>query len=265
VQILKRVLYSLAAIWLIATIALYVYQDELIFRYKKLPADYHFTFDQPYEEFFLPTRGEDSLNLLLFKSPTPAKGLVLYFHGNASNLQRWGNYAVDFTKIGYDVLMLDFRGYGKSTGTPTEVQLYADALLLWDWVKNKYPDTHIIVYGRSLGSAIAAKLASLRPADQLILETPFDQLRGAVPLPLQWPLYVLPLDHQFPTYEVMHLVYCPVTIIHGTNDWVVPLSSAQRLQPFLKETDQFITIEGGGHRNLRDFPAYHEALAKTLH
>lgn len=257
--------YGLAALWLVATIALYAYQDELIFRYEKLPTDYQFKFDQPYDEFFLPTRGTDSLNILLFKSSSPSKGLVVYFHGNASNLQRWGNYAVDFTKLGYDVLMPDFRGYGKSTGTPSEVQLYADALLLWDYVKKTYPDTPIIIYGRSLGSAVAAKLASLRPADQLILETPFDQLRGAVPLPLQWPLYILPLEHRFPTYEVMHLVYCPITIIHGTNDWVVPLSSAERLRPLLKENDQFITIPGGSHRNLSDFPAYHEALAKTLH
>src|SRR6185295_5988752 len=101
------------------------------------------------------------------------------------NLQRWGNYAEDMTQLGYEVVMMDYRGYGKSTGSPTEQFLYEDAALLYQWAVAKTGPVRIIIYGRSLGTPIASNLAASVQPEILILETPFDELKGAAPSYLQ--------------------------------------------------------------------------------
>ena len=193
-----------------------------------------------------------------------SKGLILYFHGNADNLQRWGKYSGDFTRLGYDILMMDYRGYGKSTGYPSERELYIDALTVLRWSQINVAHTRLIIYGRSLGSAVASNLATAVTPDMLILETPFDELKGAIYEPLKPLLYFLPLHSKFSNKTFLQKVNCKKVIIHGTKDQVVPLSSALRLKPLLEEGDQFVIIEGGSHRNLRDFESFHVALAQAL-
>lgn len=231
--------------------------------------NYIFTFQRDssqakLEEYFIRTEDGEDLNALLFKTKLKSKGLILYFHGNADNLQRWGKYAVDFTKLGYDILMMDYRGYGKSTGKPTERDLYKDALTVFRWSEANLKYERLIFYGRSLGSAVASNLATAVTPDLLILETPFDELKGAVYEPIRPLLYFLPLHSNFPNKTFLPKVSCRKVIIHGTKDQVVPISSALRLKPLLQEGDQFEIIEGGSHRNLRDFESFHKVLAEAL-
>ncbi len=240
----------------------YVFQDKLIFQANSLSQDCRFSFNQPYEEYFISTQDGCQLNALWFKPQHKAKGLVLYFHGNANNLQRWGKYAGDFTQLGYEVLMIDYRGYGKSTGTPSEKVLYEDAALIWNWAKAKTEHSKIVIYGRSLGTAIATHLAAEVQPPLLILETPFDELKNASML--RYLFYVVPINTKFATKEYLGKVKGKIVIFQGTNDWVVSLASAERLKPLLKEYDEFIVISGGGHRNLRDFVMYHTKLAAVL-
>ena len=260
---------TLLAIHLIASITIYFFQDNIIFQRKTLPKDYLFTFHRDssqakLEEYFIKTADGDSLNALLFKTKLKSKGLILYFHGNADNLQRWGKYSVDFTKLGYDILMTDYRGYGKSTGKPSERDLYKDALTILRWSQANLKYNRLVLYGRSLGSAVASNLATAVSPDLLILETPFDELNGAVYEPIKPLLYLLPLHSKFSNKSFLPKVKCRKVIIHGTRDQVVPLSSALRLKPLLVEGDQFVIIEGGSHRNLRDFESFHVALAEAL-
>jgi fermentation-respiration switch protein FrsA (DUF1100 family) len=254
---------------LIVSIAIYFFQDNIIFQRKELSKNYLFTFHRDssqakLEEYFILTKDGDSLNALLFKTKLKSKGLILYFHGNADNLQRWGKYSVDFTRLGYDILMTDYRGYGKSTGKPSETDLYKDALTILGWSQSNLKYEKLVFYGRSLGSAIASNLATAVNPDLLILETPFDELNGAVYEPLKPLLYFLPLHSKFSNKSFIPKVKCRKVIIHGTKDQVVPLSSALRLKPLLADGDQFIIIEGGSHRNLRDFDSFHVALAEAL-
>ncbi len=257
------------AIHLIASISIYFFQDNIIFQRKALSKDHLFTFQRDssqakLEEYFIKTESGDSLNALLFKTKLKSKGLILYFHGNADNLQRWGKYSVDFTRLGYDILMMDYRGYGKSTGKPSETALYKDALTTLVWSQTNLKYDKLVIYGRSLGSAIASNLATAVNPDLLILETPFDELNGAVYEPIKPLLYLLPLHSKFSNKSFLPKVKCRKVIIHGTKDQVIPLSSALRLKPLLVEGDQFVIIEGGSHRNLRDFESFHEALAEAL-
>jgi fermentation-respiration switch protein FrsA (DUF1100 family) len=251
-------------VYFIASMAFFLYQEKIIFQHDVLSLDHKFTVSSDYEEHFINTPDGERLNALVFKAPQPSKGLVLYFHGNADNLERWGNYAVDFTSLGYDVVMIDYRGYGKSTGTPSEALLYQDAHVVLKWVQTNMPHQKLVVYGRSLGTAVASHLAKESKPDLLILETPFDELAGTMSAAIKPLLYFFPLRHTFSNKEFLPSVTCRKVIFHGTNDWVVPLSSAEKLKPLLNENDEFVIIEGGGHRNLRDFPIYHEKLKEIL-
>jgi uncharacterized protein len=219
----------LASVYLVISIGFYLLQNKFIFQSEKLAKDYSFQFNQPFEEHFIKTQGEQTLNALLFRSTTPSKGFVLYFHGNADNLQRWGQYAIDFTQLGYDVLMIDYQGYGKSSGQPSESNLYKDAQLALDWSRKNIQFSRLIIYGRSLGSAVASHLASENTPDLLILETPFDEIKSVVYPPIRPILSLLPVRNHFPNNLFIQKVKCKKVIFQGTDDWVVPFSSAMKL------------------------------------
>jgi len=258
IKFVGKVVGIVALLYGFLWVGFYVNQDKFIFQSESLPQDYRFTFDKKFTEYFIPTEDGHQLNALLFNTerPSVSKGLILYFHGNARNLKRWGEYATDFTSLGYDVLMIDYRGYGKSTGSPTEENLYNDAQIILKWSRANFNYTHIIIYGRSLGAAVATHLATQSTPDLLILETPFDKLSSL--------LYSFPSRYTFANHAMLPEVKCRRIIIHGTEDGVVPLSSALRLKSLLHEHDKFVIIEGGGHNDLREFEEYHKVLEEVL-
>lgn len=240
-------------------------QQKLLFRPTRLRPDYRFRFDQPFDEQWLDTPDGARLNALFFPAPQqPARGVVLYFHGNRGNLQRWGQFAGDFTALGWDFFAPDYRGYGKSTGEPGEAACYADALLVYRHLREKYPPERIALYGRSLGSGSASFLAARVPAKMVILETPFDNIRGL--LASHWPRDPLPFEPAFvfPNDEHLAASKLPLLIFHGTRDRIVPFSSAERLKKCLKPGDAFVTLDGGSHHNLREFALYRQRLADWL-
>lgn len=263
-------LFSLLFV-LLSLFTTYMLQDLFIFQPTKLDQDYQFAFDQPFEEHFIVVPSaqesngkEERINTLWFKSKGPSKGLILYFHGNRGNLTRWGTYAQDLTIHGYDVLMIDYRGYGKSSGRPTEAGFYVDAELVLGWAQSKIQYTKLIIYGRSLGAAVASMLATKIQPDLLILETPFDEILGVIWDPLQPLARLLPARNVFSNKDHLANVHCRKLIFHGTADRIVPLNSALGLKPFLGPLDEFIIIPEGGHRNLRTFPEYQLKLAEAL-
>lgn len=243
---------------------LYFLQEKLIFLPTKLPSEYEYQFDQPFEELFVETEDGARLNGLHFKSENP-KGIILYFHGNAGDLSRWGNIASFFVEYQYDVLVMDYRTYGKSTGKLSEKALYNDAQLFYERALKLFDEKDIIVYGRSLGTTFATSVASNNNPRQLLLETPFYSLQQVAShhysfLPIKWLL-----KYQFPTYQLAAKVPCKITIFHGTADGVVPYSSGLKLfETISEQNSQLITIEGGDHNNLIEFPKYHEVIRQTL-
>jgi len=260
-ELFLKTVVAVLSLYVLALAFIYIFQEKLIFQSVQLPAEYTFDFSNPFEEYFLKTTDNEKLNLIYFKSNVAEKkGLIIYFHGNADNLKRWGQYAVDFTNLGYDVLMPDYRGYGKSTGTPNEEALYADAEFIWNWAHEKFNYPEWVIYGRSLGAAVATHLATQTKPDLLFLETPFDDLNGASLAAL----IPFKLKYKFSNKERLRSIECKKMIFHGTQDWIVPLPSAMKLKPLIKENDRFVIIPGGGHKNLRDFPIYHENLKEFL-
>jgi len=240
---------------------LYLFQDKIIFQADKLPADYKFEFKQDFSEVtIIPRIGHEINGVIFSPNNSRLKGTIIYFHGNADNMQRWGEYAADFTSLGYAVLMIDYSGYGKTPGTPSEEKLFQDAEDTWQWAQHHLASKNFIIYGRSLGAAVASQLASQHQPKQLILETPFYQLKQSR-LSFFFPFG---LKYQFANYKYLPEVKSPVAIIQGTNDRIVSYRSAEKLKQFLKPEDIFITIEAGGHKDLREFEQYHTELARVL-
>ncbi|MFN0015586.1 MAG: alpha/beta hydrolase [Saprospiraceae bacterium] len=240
-------------------------QKKALFRPTKLEPGYRFSFDRPFNEFFLDTPDGARINLLHFAAEQgPSHGVVLYFHGNRDNLQRWGHLHQDFTKRGYDFVVPDYRGYGKSTGEPDERTYFEDARLVYDWLLANYHDSNIVLYGRSLGSAMACFLAAHTGARSLVLETPFDNIRGLVAAHLRRSDVPFRTAFFFPNDNHLRQTKLPALLFHGTADRVVPYSCAARLQACLKPGDEFVTIPGGAHNNLREYEIYQKKLGTWL-
>jgi hypothetical protein len=142
--------------------------------------------------------------------------------------------------------------------------LYVYALQLYKLARSKYKPAEIIIYGKSLGTCLASQLASIRDCKYLILETPCYSMTSLVAH--YFPIYPVSrmLHFHFPTNEYLKDVAAPIIILHGTDDGVVPYSNAKRLIPVLKQNDEFVTIEGGSHNDLNNFPIFHQKLDSLL-
>ncbi|MEQ8623805.1 MAG: alpha/beta hydrolase [Vicingaceae bacterium] len=261
-RIILGVTLILLLVYVLVFGLLYSFQESLIFQADILEKDYSFEFDTPFEEKKIQREDGAELHGLYFKTPQP-RGLILYFHGNAGDLSRWGNVVEPFVKLGYEVLVVDYRGYGKSTGKRSEKLMYEDALKWYDLALEKMNNESIVVYGRSLGCTFATFAASKRNCNQLILETPFYSLKSVVKNTYAiFPVGSL-LKFRFPTFEFIDLVNCPITIIHGTEDDIVPIENSQRLIE-LNPLIDFVTINEGEHNNLAKFEHYWQVVGKLL-
>ncbi len=246
-------------------IGIYYLQDKFMFHPEPLDANYNYNFHAPYKEVDLPYAEGVNINVVQFTTTdTVPRGVVLYFHGNRQNIGRYAQYAPAFTKHGYEVWMIDYPGYGKSTGPFTEQRLYEWSLLFYKLARARFKPDSIILYGKSLGSGIATQLASIRDCKYLLLETPYYSFPSVAGVYL--PIYPVEriIRFKIPTWQYMQEVTAPVTIFHGTDDGVIRYSNAQRLIPFLKPVDQFVTIEDGSHNNLSEYPVYQQKLDSLL-
>ena len=246
-------------------IALYYLQETLLFRPVPLPPGYPFKFNVPFKEVNIPLNKQDNLSIVQFLTgDSLPKGVVLYFHGNRDNVNRYAKYAANFTKHGYEIWIIDYPGYGKTTGKLTEQNLYNQAREMYKLANARFDKGNIIIYGKSLGSGVAAYLASKKPCRRLILETPYysipDLFSNYTPF---YPVGILS-HFKFPTGEYLREVNIPVTIFHGSDDWIIPYRCAAKLKQFLKPGDEFITIDNGSHNNLHNFHLFNEKLDSVL-
>ncbi len=261
---IKRFLFFILFGGIIIVMAAYLLQEKFIFLPTKLQQDYVYDFGNEHEELFIDTPDGARLNALHFKLENP-KGIIVYYHGNAGDLSRWGTIASYFLQFNYEVLVMDYRTYGKSTGKLSEEALYADAVLFYEKAKEQFTEDQIVVYGRSLGTSLAAYVAANNSPKKLILETPFCDFNKLVKAKVPYlPVNKL-LKYKFPTMKFVVNVSCPITIIHGTNDTVVPYESGEKLFSIIpKAQGTLVKIEGGKHNDLANFIEYQRAIQKEL-
>jgi len=263
-QRLKKVFKTLFILYVMISASLYFLQEKLLFLPTELPQDYQYAFTHSFEEVFLTPEDDVSINAIHFKTENP-KGVILYFHGNAGDLSRWGTISEFFVAKDYDVFIMDYRTYGKSKGKLSEQAFYNDAQYCYNYLLKYYSEENITLYGRSLGTGISTFLASQNNPKQLILETPYysilDVAKHRFPI---FPVSSL-LRYTFPSNEFIMDVKCPITMFHGTDDRIVPYTSAEKLKEVApKDKTRFITIEGGSHNNLIEFEVYRKGIEKVL-
>lgn len=176
-----------------------------------------------------------------------AKGAVLFFHGNAGNISQRINYLSMFKRLGYNTLLFDYRGYGQSSGVPSESGTYLDAQAGWRYlteIQNISPE-RIILFGESLGGAVAAWLAAREKPGLLVLASTFTSVPNLAAqiypfLPVRW----ITRFH-YNTLESLQSVTCPVFIAHSPEDEIIPFEHGQQLFQAASAPKQFLTLEGG--------------------
>lgn len=256
------ILYVLGGI-IFLSFAVYFLQEKFIFKPEKLKADFIFKYDAPFKEINFDIEPGVRINGLHFLREN-SKGIILYFHGNSRSIKGWAKYAKDFYRYNYNVVLVDYRGFGKSTGKRSEVKMLDDMQHVYQTLVKEYGEKNMIVYGRSLGSGFAAKIAADNHPGCLILDAPFYNFTKVIQrfLPFLPIKYVL--RYQLRTDRWISKVNCPIYIIHGTKDWLIPINHSVSLQKISPRKITLIRIHGGGHNNLPKFDEYHNFIRDIL-
>lgn len=260
---IKKIAATLIVISCLLLILLYMFQEKIIFPTEKLDKDFTFSFRQEFEEINLNTADGEIINALRFKVKEP-KGVILFFHGNKGNLSRWGNLVSYLEAYQYDVFVMDYRNYGKSTGSYDEKEMYKDGLLAYEYVKRQYPENKIVVYGRSLGCTFATRVAAQNKPKHVILEAPFYNMKKGVRFFSKLaPTFII--KYKFRTDLDIPKVKSPTTFFHGDADKTTSFEESKKLFELVtSKQKEFVTIPTGTHHNLKDFDVYKSKLKEIL-
>jgi uncharacterized protein len=264
-SLVNRLIKTLLVLYIAGGFTVYFLQDKVLFKPTIVAADKTLDILLPHRELNIAYAKDENMSIVVFPtSDSTPRGAVLYFHGNKGNVERYAPAATTFTSKGFEVWMVDYPGYGKSTGKISEQKMYDYANTVYRLAHTRFAGDSLIIYGRSLGSGPATWLASKHNVHRLILETPYYDMqslfRHFVPF---YPVSIL-ARHKFPIGEFMKDVIAPVTIFHGTSDMTIPYSNATQLRSSFKKGDEFVTIEGGSHNDIANFPQYREKMDSLL-
>ncbi len=250
-------------VYLLLVSYLYFNQEDMIFPGQRLNKDYKFAWPSDYEEINIPVENNVNLNGLLFKAKE-SKGLIFYLHGNGGNLKTWGGIAQTYTDLGYDIFILDYRGYGKSGGNiESEEEFLEDIRKAYAGLLKTYDESNIILIGYSIGTGAAAMLASENNPEKLILKAPYYSLTEIIDGRMPFMPEFLQ-KYKFETYKFLEKVKCPVYIFHGTGDRVIPYSNSVKLKEMYPDKIEITTIKGGSHLINGDNRVYREKLVEIL-
>jgi fermentation-respiration switch protein FrsA (DUF1100 family) len=219
-----------------------------------------------FEASTIRTADGETLRAWLLPHPQP-RASVLFFHGNGGNLSVWLPVLAGIHAQGYTVAAFDYRGYGLSTGAPSERGIYrdVDAVLAW-WMPRQRPGTPIVLWGRSLGTTFAAYAATRTRAAGLILESGFPDARSVIrdsPILLVLSYFA---SYRLPTAEYAGAAGCPILVMHGDADRVIPYAQGRALYEALPQPKRFATIRGSDHNDLEppDPARYWDAVGEFV-
>lgn len=259
-----------------ASIWFYNHQESFIFMNPvKLNADYTYDFATDYQEIDLPVAEDVKLSSLLFKSSIqPSSGVIFTFKGAGGNIANQNEAAAIYDSLGFDYFVMDIRGYGKSEGAYTNDQeMYKDAMAGYQQLlKLGYEEKDIILIGVSLGSGLASYVAAHKDPRQLILISPYYNIKDLaknltfsqqVRLLRYLPTDLL-LKYNLDNASHIQNTSAPVTIFHGTADRLIYYGSSLKLQKHFKAEDRLMTIEGGIHNGFGNRPDVIEGIKQTI-
>lgn len=226
-------------------------------------------FGVPFEALTIETKDGERLRAWLLTPPPPqaSRARILYFHGNGGNLSNWSPILAAIARRGYSVLALDYRGYGLSTGRPTERGLYRDVDALvarpWTEAESRLP---LVYWGRSLGGAMAGYAATVRKPDGVIIEAGFPSARSAIRSSPVLAVLSFLASYRFPAAEYLNQANAPVLMLHGDRDRVIPFALGRELFEQVTAPKEFVTIAGGDHNDAAapDPQAYWAAIDRFI-
>ncbi len=257
-------LFSIAGIYVGFCLFFYFFQHLFFFRPEKLTRAFEYKYAFPFEELDFEMEDGGRINAIYFKVPN-SRGVVYYLKGNSKSIKGWGKFAKDFLSNGYDFFMMDYRGFGKSQGKRSQEKVFNDAQFIYKWLTKTYSEDKIVLYGRSWGSGIAARVSSWNKPRMLILDSPYFSFfyninRYIFFTPLRWMLkYDIRTDQYLKTTE------CPIHIIHGTKDRLVSFEQSEKLKSLYPAKIELHAIEGARHNNLPDYSEFFEILYSVLY
>ena len=246
---MKWLLGILTTIYLLLCGSLYSIQEKVIFRPEKISESYNFGIG---EEVEIALDDDLQMNALWVKENPSSKSdkAILYLKGNRGSI-RFGTYQIRQMKHnGYDILIPDYRSYGKTEGEPkNNKQLLRDADISYQFLKQHYQEENIVVIGYSLGTGMASYVASQNNPMHLLLIAPFTSL---VDIKNQF-LWFMPdflLKYKLNNKKHLAKVKCPVTLLHGTRDQIVKYDFSEALSELYPSKVRLITVNGEGHRGI---------------
>lgn len=245
-------------------ISFYFFQHYGFFRPEILSTAFQYKYPFPFEELDFDMEDGGRINAIYFKVPN-SRGVVYYLKGNSKSLKGWGKFAKDFLSNGYDFFMMDYRGFGKSRGKRSQTRVFNDAQFMYKWLSESYPENKIVLYGRSWGSGIAARIASWNKPALLILDSPYFSFfynvnRYLFFIPLRWLL-----KYDIRTDQYLKTVNCPVHIIHGTHDRLISYAQSVKLKNLYPDKITLHSIHGARHNNLPEYPEFFDTLYHILY
>lgn len=260
-RLLRRLLLLAAAGYGCAIAFLWWRQEGLLFHPVPLPATHTFQQAADVHETWIAVPGA-RLNALHLKLPNP-DGVVFYLHGNAGNLERWFTNADFYRKANVDLFMLDYRGFGKSTGRiESQAQLEADVRAAWAQVAPAYAGKKRVIFGRSLGTGLATMLAAENRADLTVLVSPYASMVQMAAEKYPWVPGAV-LRYPLRTDELLPRVQSPLLLLHGDQDTLIPIAHSERLQA-LQPRARLLRVPGAAHGDIQTFPAYLDGLRGAL-
>lgn len=260
------VLLAIGAIYVGAVGWLYFRQERLLFEPDPLPADEPICNDRDTCEVFLEVPGA-RLSVAHLRRPNP-RGVFFFLHGNSGNLKKWFVELDAFRQANFDVVMFDYRGFGKSGGQiESEEQLHADVLAVWHHFAPMYEGRRVVISGQSLGTGLAAGLAAQlcgegRAPDLTLLVSPYSSMRALAAELYPWvPMQVL----RYPLHTLEHAAKLlgPVMLIHGEKDELIPIHHSETLCSAMRSA-QLLRVDGAGHGDVHQFPTVRKALLSAL-
>ncbi|RXM49852.1 MULTISPECIES: alpha/beta hydrolase [unclassified Chryseobacterium] len=264
---MKKLLLGIFAffltIYVILCVSIYFYQEKIIFYPEKLPADYKFSFVEDFEEIAIQTQDKKYLSSVLFKAQD-SKGVIFYLHGNGGSIKDWGEVAQLYKSMNYDTFILDYRGYGKSQDEiNSKEQLFSDIESAYKELLKRYPEDRIIILGYSVGTGLAAKLASAHHAKMLILQAPYYSMKDEMNQKFSFlPKFLL--KYNFETNEYLKTVTSPVIIFHGDKDEVIHYKASLKLKNNFKKGDSLIVLKNQYHNGITDNLDYQNSMRIIL-
>jgi len=243
----------------------YVYFNQvgMVFQTSQLSKDYQFDFQQKFEEINITSFDDVKLNGLLFEAEK-SKGLIFYLHGNAGTLETWGKIAKIYTRLGYDIFILDYRSFGKSEGEiENEEQLNKDVSVVYKTLTKRYPENKIIITGYSIGSGLATILASENHPKALILQSPYYSFTELSSSRVRFFPDFMKKFH-LETFRYLPKVKAPIYIFHGTDDQLISCSNSVRLNKLLDFKGHFYALKDQGHIGMNENNDFQKQLKLIL-